>query len=34
MEEEIPMGGPLLVKLDERKVALAVDLANLIHVKR
>ncbi|NYT11354.1 MAG: metal-dependent transcriptional regulator [Methanomassiliicoccales archaeon] len=34
MEEEIPMGGPLLVMLDECKVALARNFADLIHVRR
>jgi len=34
MEEEIPMGGPLLVILDECKVALARNFADLIHMRR
>jgi DtxR family Mn-dependent transcriptional regulator len=34
MEDEIPMGGPLLVKLDECRVALARDFADLVHVRR
>jgi len=34
LEEEIPMGGPLLVRLDECRVALARDFAELVHVKR
>jgi len=34
MEEEIPMGGPLLVKLDDNTVALARKFADLVHVRR
>lgn len=34
LEESIPMGGPLLIRIDDTRVALARDFANLVHVKR
>jgi len=34
LEEGIPMGGPLLVRLDGCRVALARDFADLVHVQR
>jgi DtxR family transcriptional regulator, Mn-dependent transcriptional regulator len=34
LEERVPMGGPLLVKIEEMKVALARDCASLVMVRK
>lgn len=34
MEESIPLGGPLLLKLENNRVALAREYARLVHVRR
>lgn len=34
IDEKVPVGGPLLVRIDGRRIALAKDMASLVWVRR